>query len=186
MYWRQHRTFWSGWKWGKSDRSHICPSGPTVRWIWQTLEFKIRGHSIFLQNSYRKLLIRGYWNSWISPSAKTTKIGTPRKWSHPQYLKLRLVCCLRLAEWLIRITLPSICKCVCLSICLIVTLSDGHTVVVVTFYYQLMQVICVFLEHYSFEFDLYILQKLGNKCTFILWFTYTPFRCIISIWCIDL
>ena len=25
--------------------------------------FKVRGHSIFLHNSYRKLLIRGYWNS---------------------------------------------------------------------------------------------------------------------------
>ena len=31
------RLFWSSLKWGKSDRSHICPAGPTVRWIWQTL-----------------------------------------------------------------------------------------------------------------------------------------------------
>ena len=30
--------FQSSWKWGKSDRSHICPAGPTVRWIWQTLQ----------------------------------------------------------------------------------------------------------------------------------------------------
>ena len=29
--------------------------------------FKIRGHSIFLHNSYRKSLIRWYWNSWIRP-----------------------------------------------------------------------------------------------------------------------
>ena len=48
---------------------------------------KVRGHSIFLYNSYRKLLIRGYWNSWIGPSTKTTKIDTPRKLSHPQYSK---------------------------------------------------------------------------------------------------
>ena len=47
--------------------------------------FKIRGHSIFPHNSYRKSLIRGYWNSLIGPSTKTTKIGTPRKLSHPQY-----------------------------------------------------------------------------------------------------
>ena len=47
---------------------------------------KIRGHSIFFHNSYRKLPFRGYWNSWIGPSTKTTKIGTPRNLSHPQYL----------------------------------------------------------------------------------------------------
>ena len=47
--------------------------------------FKIRGHGIFLHSSYRKSLFRGYWNSWIEPSTKTTKIGTPRKLSHPQY-----------------------------------------------------------------------------------------------------
>ena len=46
--------------------------------------FKICGHSIFLQNSYRKFLFRGYLISWIRPSTKTTKIGTPRKLSHPQ------------------------------------------------------------------------------------------------------
>ena len=50
--------------------------------------FKILGHSICLHNSYRKSLIRGYWNSWIGPSTKTTKIGTPRKLSHPQYCKV--------------------------------------------------------------------------------------------------
>ena len=27
--------------------------------------FKIRGRSIFLHNSYKKSLIRGYFNSWI-------------------------------------------------------------------------------------------------------------------------
>ena len=47
--------------------------------------FNIRGHTIFLHNSYIKSLIRWYWNSWIEPSTKTTKIGTPRKLSHPQY-----------------------------------------------------------------------------------------------------
>ena len=40
------------------------------------------GHSISFHNSYRKLLFRGYWNSWIGPS---TKIGTPRNLSHSQY-----------------------------------------------------------------------------------------------------
>ena len=49
--------------------------------------FKICGNSIFLHNSYRKSLIRGYWNSWISLSTKTKKIGTQRKLSHPQYNK---------------------------------------------------------------------------------------------------
>ena len=39
--------------------------------------FKIHSHSIFLHNSYRKSLIRGYCNSWIGPSTKTRKIGTP-------------------------------------------------------------------------------------------------------------
>ena len=29
---------------------------------------------------------RWHWNSWMEPSTKTTKIGTPRKLSHPQYL----------------------------------------------------------------------------------------------------
>ena len=48
--------------------------------------FKIRDNSIFFHNSYRKSLIRGYWNLWIGPSTKTTKIGTPQKLSHPQYL----------------------------------------------------------------------------------------------------
>ena len=52
----------------------------------QFVGFKILGHSIFLHNSYRKLLIHGYWNSWIGPSRKTTKISTPRKLSHPQYI----------------------------------------------------------------------------------------------------
>ena len=46
--------------------------------------FKIPGHNIFFHNSYRKSLIRGYWNSWTGPSMKTTEIGTPGKLSHPQ------------------------------------------------------------------------------------------------------
>ena len=33
---------------------------------------------------YWKSLFRGYWNSWIGPSTKTTKMGTPRKLNHPQ------------------------------------------------------------------------------------------------------
>ena len=41
--------------------------------------FKICGFTIFLHNSYRKLLFREYWKLWIGPS---TKIGTPRKLSH--------------------------------------------------------------------------------------------------------
>ena len=47
--------------------------------------FKICCHSIFLHNSHRKPFIRGYWNPWNGPSTKTTKIGTQRKLSHPQY-----------------------------------------------------------------------------------------------------
>ena len=41
--------------------------------------------SIFLHYSYMTLPFRGYWNSWIGPSTKTTKIGTPRNLNHPQY-----------------------------------------------------------------------------------------------------
>ena len=41
------------------------------------LGFKICGHSIFLHDSYRNLLIRWCWNSWIGPSSKTRKIGSP-------------------------------------------------------------------------------------------------------------
>ena len=52
--------------------------------------FKICGHSISFNNLYRKLKFRGYWNSWIRPSMKTTKIGTPRNLSYQQYLKQRL------------------------------------------------------------------------------------------------
>ena len=52
--------------------------------------FKIRCHSIFLHNSYRKLLIRWYWNSWIGPSTKTRKICTPQKLSHSQYVDTKL------------------------------------------------------------------------------------------------
>ena len=48
--------------------------------------FKIRGHDVFFHNSYGILLFRGYWNSWIVPSTKTTKIGTPQNLSHPQYV----------------------------------------------------------------------------------------------------
>ena len=44
--------------------------------------FKIRGHSVFFHNSYKKLPFRGFWNSWIGPSTKTMKIGTPRNLSH--------------------------------------------------------------------------------------------------------
>ena len=51
--------------------------------------FKFRGHSIFFHNSCWKLPFRGYWNSWIGPSTKTTKIGTPRNLSHPQYAWLK-------------------------------------------------------------------------------------------------
>ena len=53
--------------------------------------FKIRGHGIFLHNSYRKSLIRGYCSSWIGPSTKTTKIGTPRILGDPQYYEIPLL-----------------------------------------------------------------------------------------------
>ena len=46
---------------------------------------KFCGHSIFFNNSYRKWPFGGYWNLCIGPSTKTTKIGTPRNLSHPQY-----------------------------------------------------------------------------------------------------
>ena len=41
-------------------------------------------------NFYRQSLFRGYWNSWIGPATKTKKIGTPRKFSHPQYVSISL------------------------------------------------------------------------------------------------
>ena len=50
--------------------------------------FNIRGHNVFLHSSYRKSLFRGYLNSWVGPSTKTTKIGTPRKLSHTQYVEM--------------------------------------------------------------------------------------------------
>ena len=62
--------------------------GTSVRG-WKKIDtfmgFIIRSHSKFLHSSYRKSLIRGCWNSWIGPS-KTTKMGTPRNLSHPQYI----------------------------------------------------------------------------------------------------
>ena len=64
------------------------------------VRFKIRGHKLFLHNSYRQSLIRGYWNSWIGPSTKTTKIGTPWKLSHPQcYICIDVfVCAMNMIE----------------------------------------------------------------------------------------
>ena len=61
------------------------------------VRFKTHGHSIFLNNSYRSSLIRGYWNSWIGSSAKTTKIGTPQKLCHPQYFVEILILC----DWIL-------------------------------------------------------------------------------------
>ena len=49
------------------------------------VEFNIHVHSILLHNVNIKSLFRGYLISWIVPSMKTMKIGTPRKLSHPQY-----------------------------------------------------------------------------------------------------
>ena len=64
--------------------------------------FKIRGHSVFFHNSYKKLPFREFWNSWIGPSTKNTKIGTPRNLSHPQYvMKLTNIKLLNL--WLNRV-----------------------------------------------------------------------------------
>ena len=40
--------------------------------------------SLFIQKI--TTVIHGYWNSWIEPSMKTTKTGTPRKLSHTQYV----------------------------------------------------------------------------------------------------
>ena len=54
--------------------------------------FKIRGHSIFFHNSYRKIPFCGYKNLWIGSSMKTTKTGTPRNLSHPQYLVCETNC----------------------------------------------------------------------------------------------
>ena len=50
--------------------------------------FKICDYSVFFHNSYRKLPFRRFWNSWIVHFTKTTKIGTPRNLSHPQYLNI--------------------------------------------------------------------------------------------------
>ena len=48
---------------------------------------KIRGFYIFIHKSNRKLLFRWYWNSWIGPSTKTTKIDTPWKLCLSQYIE---------------------------------------------------------------------------------------------------
>ena len=50
--------------------------------------FKIGGYRIcpYTSNLYRKLVFRGYWNSWMGPSTKTTNFGTRRKLNHPQYM----------------------------------------------------------------------------------------------------
>ena len=53
--------------------------------------FKICGPNIFLHNSYRKSLFCGFSNLWIEPSTKTTKIGTPQKLSHSQYIILGVI-----------------------------------------------------------------------------------------------
>ena len=58
--------------------------------------FKVHGHSIFLHNSYRKLLSHGYCNSWFGLSTKTTKISTPRKLSHLNLINLIYVVCISL------------------------------------------------------------------------------------------
>ena len=57
--------------------------GTNFRWLNKNntfVGFNIRGQRIFLHNSYRKSLIRWYWNSWIRPSTNTTKIGTRWGW----------------------------------------------------------------------------------------------------------
>ena len=43
------------------------------------VQFKIRGHCIFLHKSYRKSLFHWHWNLWIRPSTKTTKNWYPTK-----------------------------------------------------------------------------------------------------------
>ena len=68
--------------------------------------FKSRGNDIFFLNSYRKLSFRGYLNSWIGPSTKTTKIGTPTNiykaihsnWCHGEtnrYIDREYLACLK-------------------------------------------------------------------------------------------
>ena len=47
------------------------------------VRFRIRDHSIVL-SVFIKII--GYWNSWIGPKTKTTKIGSSRILSHPLYI----------------------------------------------------------------------------------------------------
>ena len=61
LYFRGYQFSWIERKW------HI--NGVQNSWLWYF-------------HSYRKSLIRGYWNLWIR---RSTKIGTPQKLSHPQY-----------------------------------------------------------------------------------------------------
>ena len=56
--------------------------GYNFHWLNKTgtfVGFNICDHSIFFHNSYRILPFCWYWNSWIGPSTKTTKIGYPTK-----------------------------------------------------------------------------------------------------------
>ena len=99
--------------------------------------FKIHSHSIFFQYPYRKLPFRGYWNLWIGPSTKTTKIGTPQKLSNPQYCDV-IVSTIHVPWHSVVISPPpvkpkgtiglhSVCQSVQLSVRLSVHLSVRHT-----------------------------------------------------------
>ena len=49
---------------------------------WWGSKFLARVFSFII---HTEIPYRGYWNSWIRHSTKTTKIGTPPNLSHPQY-----------------------------------------------------------------------------------------------------
>ena len=55
--------------------------------------FIIRGQYIVLHNPYGKSPNRVFWNSWMGPSTKSTKIGSPRKVNHQQYSNIKIYLC---------------------------------------------------------------------------------------------
>ena len=76
---------------------------------WIELKWRIHGIQFRSHNSYRKLLFRCYWNSWMGPSMKTTKICTPQKFSHSQHFCKTFIKIVRQVEC-ISTALKACCK----------------------------------------------------------------------------
>ena len=71
------------------ENRHVLWKGTNFRGLKKNdafMGFKIRGQYIsFITHTENHC---GYWNSWIGPSTKTTKIGNLRKLSHSQYITM--------------------------------------------------------------------------------------------------